>query len=64
MNKQDDDFLKDADKAQIGIVAEFLEFLRYNKKLWLIPILFVLLGVGALVVLGGSAAAPFIYTVF
>lgn len=45
-------------------LAEFLEFLGQNKKWWLLPILLVVLILGALVFLGGSGAAPFIYTLF
>jgi hypothetical protein len=47
-----------------GLVREFLEFLRDNKKWWLLPILAAMLLVGALILLSGTAAAPFIYTVF
>jgi hypothetical protein len=47
-----------------GIVAEFWEFLKHNKKWWLLPIVVVLVLVGVLLVLGGSAVAPFIYTLF
>jgi len=40
-------------------------FLRVRKKFWLLPVILVLLLFGALIVLtGGSAIAPFIYTVF
>lgn len=40
-------------------------FLKVRKKFWLLPIIAVLLLFGALIVLtGGSAIAPFIYTVF
>jgi len=40
-------------------------FLKTRKKYWLIPIIVVLLGFGLLIVLtGGSAIAPFIYTLF
>ncbi len=47
-----------------GIAAEFWEFLCENKKFWLIPIIIVLLLFGLLVFLGGTGAAPFIYTLF
>ena len=48
---------------------EFLKdlwgFLRQRKKFWLVPIILILLGFGALIVLSsGSAIAPFIYTLF
>ncbi len=47
-----------------NIVSEFWDFLRYNKKWWLLPILMVILLMGVLVLMSGSAAAPFIYTLF
>lgn len=47
-----------------GIVSEFWDFLRDNKKWWLAPIIISILGLGLLVLLGGTAAAPFIYTLF
>lgn len=49
---------------QKGIVGEFVDFLKHNKKYWLIPLLVVLFLMGVLIVLGGTAAAPFIYTLF
>lgn len=40
-------------------------YLRERKKFWLAPILLALLILGALLVLGGgSAVAPFIYSLF
>jgi hypothetical protein len=39
--------------------------MRVRKKFWLLPVLIVLLLVGALLVFAqGSALAPFIYTIF
>jgi len=68
MSKSNDDrsdeFTDLAERAQTGIVREFWDFLRYNKKWWLTPIVIVLLLVGVLVLLSGTAAAPFIYTLF
>jgi len=49
---------------QGGILGEFVYFLMHHKKFWLIPIIVVLLGMGVLVMFGGTAAAPFIYTLF
>ena len=51
-------------KARKGIVTEFWGFLKHNKKWWLLPILLAFALVGVLLVVGGSAAAPFIYTLF
>jgi len=61
---QSDNFSDMADAPQTGLIREFWDFLRYNKKWWLTPIVLVLLFVGALVLLSGTAAAPFIYTLF
>jgi len=59
-----DDFARQAAQARPGFLREFREFLRYNKKWWLTPIILVLLAAGALILLGGTGAAPFIYTLF
>ena len=68
MNKPDNDsaadFAREAEEDAPGFVGEFLYFLRYNKKWWLTPIIVVLLLIGVLVMLGGTAAAPFIYTMW
>ena len=49
----------------ILFLKEFLTFLRTRKKFWLLPVLGVMLILGALLVLAqGSAVAPFIYTLF
>ena len=51
--------------AQSGLVGELWAFMRERKKWWLLPILIVLLTLGALLVFAqGSALAPFIYTIF
>jgi hypothetical protein len=53
-----------AEFSDPGIVREFVDFLRYNKKWWLTPILAITLLLIALVFLSASPAAPFIYTLF
>jgi len=58
------EFEREASLAQVGLIGEFVDYLKQNKKWWITPIVIVLLMVGALVVFGGSAAAPFIYTLF
>jgi hypothetical protein len=58
------DFEAAGKEAAPSLLAEFWEFLKHNKKFWLLPILLVLLILGAIVVLGSTAAAPFIYTLF
>ncbi len=49
---------------QASLVGEFYAFVKANKKFWLIPLLIALLLLGLIIVLGGTAAAPFIYTLF
>jgi Family of unknown function (DUF5989) len=49
---------------EASFVEELWILLREHKKYWMIPVLVVLLLFAVLVVLSGSAAAPFIYTLF
>lgn len=51
--------------ARRGLVIDMWDFLRIRKKLWLAPLILVMLLVGGLLVFAhGSALAPFIYTIF
>lgn len=59
-----DDFAQQATETRPGLVMEFAVFLLMNKKWWLTPIIILLLLLGLITVLGGTAAAPFIYTLF
>ena len=47
-----------------GLLGELLSFMAHNKKWWLTPIVLMLLILGALILVGGTGAAPFIYTLF
>ena len=47
-----------------SLLGEFFAMLMENKKYWLVPIVLILLVFGVLILMGGSAAAPFIYTLF
>jgi uncharacterized protein YdaL len=51
-------------KQKTGMAAEFFYFLKHSKKWWLLPIVVMLVVFGVLVFLSGTAAAPFIYTLF
>ena len=47
------------------LILELWVFMRQRKKLWLLPIIIVLVLLGSLIVFTqGSAVAPFIYTLF
>jgi hypothetical protein len=59
-----DDFRSAASQTRSGFLSEFWFFLRENKKWWLAPLLVVLFGLGLLMALSTTAAAPFIYTLF
>jgi hypothetical protein len=62
--KQVDDFAREAEQRTPGVLRELVDFLRDSRKWWLTPIILALLLVGAIVILGGTAMAPFIYTLF
>ena len=48
-----------------SFLKEIWAFLRVRKKLWLAPIIIVMVLLGALLILAqGSVVAPFIYTLF
>lgn len=47
-----------------GVLADFWYLLRSTNKWWLAPLVLVLLAIGGLLFLSGTAAAPFIYTLF
>ena len=49
----------------MSFLGELWAFLRARKKMWMLPIIFMALLLGGLVILTkGSAVAPFIYTIF
>jgi hypothetical protein len=65
-NKPDaaQEFAREGSKQRSSFLGEYLFLLRSNRKWWMLPLLLVLLGFGALMVLSTSGAAPFIYTLF
>jgi hypothetical protein len=49
----------------LDLIKDLWGFMRERKKLWMAPIIAIMLLLGTLVVLSqGSAIAPFIYTLF
>jgi hypothetical protein len=46
-------------------LAELWSFLRVRRKIWMLPMLVVMVLLGGLLILAkGSAVAPFVYTLF
>jgi hypothetical protein len=51
--------------AKRRVLAQLWEFLRQEKKYWLMPVILVFVLFGLLIVFSqSSAVAPFIYTLF
>jgi hypothetical protein len=49
----------------MDVLLELWRFFRVRKKIWLLPIVILMLLVGGLLILAeGSAFAPFMYTIF
>lgn len=59
-----DQFARQSSDRRPTMASEFLDFLKHNKKWWMAPILAALLILGSVILIGGSGAAPFIYTLF
>ena len=65
MDEQEQKSFEEAGQAPPpGLLAELIDCLVHNKKYWLVPLLLVLLILGVIAFLGGTAAAPFIYSFF
>jgi hypothetical protein len=47
-----------------GVAREMFGFLRASGKWWLAPVIVGLMLIGLAIVLGGTAAGPFIYAAF
>lgn len=49
----------------MGFLSELWQFLKVRKKLWMLPLILIMVVLGGLLVLAqGSVIAPFIYTLF
>ena len=49
----------------LSAIKDLWAFLRVRKKLWLMPLILVMVVIGALLLVAqGSVLAPFIYTLF
>lgn len=63
-DERNSDFADCVNEQRAGLLSEFWGFLKHTKKWWLLPLLVMLLLFGLLIFLSGTAAAPFIYTLF
>jgi Family of unknown function (DUF5989) len=61
---REEEFARQAQMGRPGFVSEYLALLRKTGKWWMLPMVLLLLALGALMVLSSTAAAPFIYTLF
>ena len=52
-------------KFFLTFIKEIVTFLKFRKKLWLAPLIFIMVILGGILVLSqGSVIAPLIYTIF
>lgn len=63
-SQQPNEFEQLGHEQELSLIGEFWVFIKENKAWWMIPILLVLGGLGILVMLSSTGAAPFIYTLF
>ena len=47
-----------------SLLRDLVLFITHNKKWYLIPVVVAILLMGVLIILGGTGAAPFVYTLF
>ena len=58
-------FINAGKKQRHGnLLNHFFLQVKQNRKWWLLPLLLVMILLAVLIALSGSAAAPFIYTLF
>jgi Family of unknown function (DUF5989) len=63
-SSQAERFSQQAGQARGSFLSEYLYLLKSNRKWWMLPLVFLLLAFGGLMVLSATGAAPFIYTLF
>jgi len=62
--KKSTEFEKPTLRRRRTLLGEFWSFLKHNKKWWLLPIIIVLLFLSLILLIGGTAIAPFLYPLF
>ncbi|MEK6644553.1 MAG: DUF5989 family protein [Planctomycetota bacterium] len=63
-SSQAEKFAQQATQTRASFFSEYLYLLKSNRKWWMLPLAFLLLAFGGLMVLSATGAAPFIYTLF
>jgi Family of unknown function (DUF5989) len=48
----------------MSLAKDLWDFMKERKKWWLAPVIIMLALLGLLIAAGGTAIAPFIYTIF
>ena len=61
---QEEEFARQGAMKRPSFLSEYLYLLRTNRKWWMLPLIFLLLVFGVLMILASTGAAPFIYTLF
>lgn len=50
---------------RLALLSEFMDFIRYRKAWWMLPVVIALLVIGVLIIVAESSTlAPFIYPLF
>ena len=62
--REREEFEAAAGESHDSFLGEFIAFLKENKKWWLAPMLVVFALLTLIAILGGTGAAPFIYSLF
>ena len=57
-------FARDAEAPPRGLLLELVGYLQASRKWWLTPLVLALMIASVFVLLGSTAAAPLIYTLF
>jgi hypothetical protein len=59
-----DEFESLAQQPAPGILRDFVDFLRTNKRWWLTPLLIIMIILSVMIMITNTAVGPFIYVLF
>ena len=63
-SQKENRFLEEASRERSSFFSDYLYLLRSNRKWWMLPLIGLLLVLGALVLFSSTGVAPLIYTLF